>query len=350
MYTPLYITKMMDLYHQPYENKWTRTIKQTLEDNDDVLKFIWHDTDFMNLSYDGKYKYINDILLSNRSQMYKAMTGDSEIPKDPKEDRSMAAELFSSYLIPNKWAANKQVYKFDSELELSLADSEEIKLPVRILDRLPYQTFYLEFADDGIFKKNFHGAFVNIVKEETGYLLYAERIKDSGQVMFGNVALVPNDDEDGIFLFDKNDFSCDESNRNVDWREFVFYMLNALLYLCADNAEVQESPVTKNTYHPGKQVKNKFSEVRQWECGYRYGSTIRKWKKQGSTSASRDDQISSLTVRVRRSLPAHTRRAHWHHYWVGPKTGDRKLILHWIPPVYVSGTDTQVAVVHKVMG
>lgn len=216
MYTPLYFAKIMDLNSQSYNNKWTRVIKQTLLNIDDVLLFIWYDTDFMNPSYEGKFKYINDILLSGRSQMYKMMTGNDEIPEDPEEDRALAAELFSSYLMPNKWAANKQVYKFDSELELALADSEEIKLPVRILDRLPYQTFYLEFAEDDIFRKNFHGAFINIVRKENGYLLYTERVKEDGRVMFGKAALVPNDNEDGIFIFDKNDFSCDESDRNVD--------------------------------------------------------------------------------------------------------------------------------------
>lgn len=349
MYTPLYFAKIMDLNSQPYNNKWTRAIKQTLLNIDDVLLFIWYDTDFMNPSYEGKFKYINDILLSGRSQMYKIMTGNGEIPKDQEEDRALAAELFASYLMPNKWAANKQVYKFDSELELALADSEEIKLPVRILDRLPYQTFYLEFAEGGIFRKNFHGAFVNIVREGNGYLLYAERIKEDGRVMFGKAALVSNDDEDGIFIFDKNDFSCDESDRNVDWPEFCFYMLNALLYLCADNAEIQESSVTKNTYHPSDRIKNKFSEIRQWECGYRYGSEIRLKKKQGKSSENYKEQTSELTVRAKRSILAHTRKAHWHHYWIGPRTGDRKLILHWIPPVYVSGIECQAAVVHRVI-
>ena len=349
MYTPLYFAKIMDLNSHPYNNKWTRAIKQTLLNIDDVLLFIWYDTDFMNPSYNGKFKYINDILLSGRSQMYKMMTGNGEIPEDPEEDRALAAELFSSYLMPNKWAANKQVYKFDSELELALADSEEIKLPVRILDRLAYQTFYLEFCEDGIFRKNFHGAFINIIRKENGYLLYTERVKEDGRVMFGKAALVPNDNEDGIFIFDKNDFSCDESDRNVDWTEFCFYMLNALLYLCADNAEIQESSVTKNTYHPSGRIKNKFSEIRQWECGYRYGSEIRSQKKQKKSSDNCKGQTSELNIRVKRSLSAHTRRAHWHHYWTGPMNGERKLILHWIPPVYVSGTECQVAVIHKVI-
>ena len=179
--------------------------------------------------------------------------------------------------------------------------------------------------------------------------MYTERVKEDGRVMFGRAALVPNDNEDGIFIFDKNDFSCDESDRNVDWTEFCFYMLNALLYLCADNAEIQESSVTKNTYHPSGRIKNKFSEIRQWECGYRYGSEIRSQKKQKKSSDNCKGQTSELNIRVKRSLSAHTRRAHWHHYWTGPMNGERKLILHWIPPVYVSGTECQVAVIHKVI-
>ena len=40
MYTPLYFAKIMDLNSQSYNNKWTRAIKQTLLNIDDVLLFI----------------------------------------------------------------------------------------------------------------------------------------------------------------------------------------------------------------------------------------------------------------------------------------------------------------------
>lgn len=340
---------MMNLDDFPYNNKWTEAIKRALAENDDILQFVWYDTDFLNQDYTGRYKYVNDILLKNRSQMYKAMTGSADIPKDPDEDRSLAAELFSSYLVPNKWAANKQVYKFDADLELSLADSEKIHLPVRILDRLPYYTFYLEFASDGIFCNNFHGAFVHIVRKDTGYLVYIERIKEDGRVMFGTLPLVAENNEDATFLFSREHFPCDiSSERNVDWREFGFFLINALLYLCADNAEVQESAITKATYKPRKEIRNKFSEIRQWECGYRYGAEIRRKKIIREKKDDLDKPVKKTDLRIRRSLPAHTRRAHWHHYWTGPRSGERKLILHWIAPVFVSGTESGVAVVHKV--
>lgn len=350
MYTPLKLCQLMDVHQYSYDNQWTRVIKHTLQNNDNVMSFVWHDTDFLNPKYKGEYQYINDILLQHRSFMYKAMTGDPTIPEDPKEDRAMAAEVFSTYLMPNKWAQNKQVYKFDPELELSLADAEDVRIPVRVLDRLPYQTFYIEFAEDGIFRSNFHGAFINVVPERNGYLVYIERVREDLKVMFGTLCLVPNDEDDGTFLFTKENITPGNAiDRNKDWQEFGFFMLNALLYLCADNAEIRESSVTKSTYKPGKTIKNKFSEVRQWDCGYRYGTEIRSRKISVSQNKEENKQREAGNTTVLRKAPAaHTRRAHWHHYWTGPMNGERTLILHWIAPTYVSGQKSDSAVIHKV--
>lgn len=347
MYTPLYFSQIMDVNRLPFKNRWTETIKKTLEDPDGVLSFLWYDEHLLNPAYHGPHKCVNDVLLSNRSQMYKAMTGKEAIPQDKKQDKALAAEAFSSFILVNKWAQNKQVYKFDPELELTLADCEEVKLPVRILDRLPYNTFYIEFADNGIFRSNFHGAFVHIVKENLGYLVYIERVTEDGKAMFGNVPLVP-DKADGIFYFSRNEIAASsEAGRNIDWQEFGFFLLNALLYLCADNREVKESEVTKSTYRPGKTVKNKFSEVRQWECGYRYGSSVRTRKEKPEAGKIEHTERSTQGTK-RKVMAAHTRRAHWHHYWTGPRDGKRVLILHWIAPTFVSGQAENAAVVHRV--
>ena len=70
------------------------------------------------------------------------LTGNATIPKSKNRDRNLAADIFSTHYIVTTWAKNKQVYKFDAELELSLTSTQEVELPVRILDRLPYRTFY----------------------------------------------------------------------------------------------------------------------------------------------------------------------------------------------------------------
>lgn len=344
-YTPLMFAQLMDVSTCP-ENTLTNILRRVISEGDDAMQFLWFNTDFMNPSYDGHYRYINDFLAKYRSKLYGSFTGSTVIPDDEEQDRALAAEAFSTTYIVNIWAKSKQVYKFDAELELSLADSDRIELPVRILDRLPHRTFYIDFADDGIFKSNFHGAFIHIAPEKTGYLVYIMRVKDDGRSMSGKIALVSQNDENATFIFDKNDIPQDDVDRNKDWRLFGFFSINALLYLCADNNEIHESALTKQTYRPSTHIKNKFSEIRQWECGYRYGTELRKNK---TKSNDNDASASTNLPTSRKQVIEHIRRAHWHHYWVGKRNStERKLILHWIPPTLVHGQTCDVAVIHRV--
>ena len=54
-----------------------------------------------------------------------------------------------------------------------------------------------------------------------------------------------------------------------------------------------------------------------------------------------------------RSMVPHVRKAHWQHYWVGPRKGrddgrfGDKLILKWLPPIFVNGLGEPVEVVHE---
>ncbi len=33
----------------------------------------------------------------------------------------------------------------------------------------------------------------------------------------------------------------------------------------------------------------------------------------------------------------HPPRAHWHHFWTGPRDGERRLVLRWLHPILVAG-------------
>ncbi|WP_295617345.1 hypothetical protein [uncultured Intestinimonas sp.] len=46
----------------------------------------------------------------------------------------------------------------------------------------------------------------------------------------------------------------------------------------------------------------------------------------------------SLPGTVKRS---HTRRGHWHHYWTGPRDGERALILKWTAPTVIHPEDRE---------
>lgn len=351
IYTPLRYAQLMDASTLP-DIGFTGIIRRLISESDDVMKFLWYDTNFMNPDYTGPYRYINEYLFKYRSELYKILTGNATIPKSKDRDRNLAADIFSTHYIVTAWARSKQVYKFDAELELSLTSTEEVELPVRILDRLPYHTFYVDFADEGIFKSNYHGAFLHIVPEQAGYLVFVMIVKDDGHSRSSKMALVPGDDPDGTFFFSKENFAdTDCINCDLDWTTFVLFIVNALLYLCANNSEVEESILTKQTYRPSKTIKNRFSEVRQWECGYRYGAAVRKSKANGKGSLQNNNETvpqDARKIHSRRTVIEHVRRAHWHHYWTGKRDEERKLILHWIPPTIVRGQKCDAAVIHKV--
>lgn len=74
-----------------------------------------------------------------------------------------------------------------------------------------------------------------------------------------------------------------------------------------------------------------------WEVGWKQGELFRR----AFRSESQGGEHSSPRP--------HVRRAHWHHFWEGPKGGDRRLIVHWIPPTIV-GAGNLIPTVHEVDG
>jgi len=61
----------------------------------------------------------------------------------------------------------------------------------------------------------------------------------------------------------------------------------------------------------------------------RYMSTRMPIHKTEKTMASRDEKRWL-------SKNAKIRRGHFHHYWTGPRDGDRKLIMKWLPPTWIN--------------
>ena len=116
----------------------------------------------------------------------------------------------------------------------------------------------------------------------------------------------------------------------------VQLIANGVAYLCSTNADIIPS------YTPQKNLKRNNAKRRStatWhEVGYRIGSELREYKH----SVSRTGGGGGWTVRP------HMRRAHWHHYWVGPRDGERKLVLKWLAPTMVGVGKIGAATVHHV--
>jgi hypothetical protein len=85
--------------------------------------------------------------------------------------------------------------------------------------------------------------------------------------------------ENGIYYFDYDlhkDFMYTSDSFKTQWfigglSNYRLFLLQFLMYLSSKEPDIVESPDTINTYKPSSSLKNKYSEVRKWDVGCRYG-------------------------------------------------------------------------------
>lgn len=352
-YTPLEFVKEASIDDLPYGNAQKKAFLALKDKEMEAIQFLNKKDELLNPDYKGPFEELNNWLLKSRFNLYKKMYFEEVMFQSGSENsRIAAADCVIPFLIARLWEKSKQVYKFDEVLEDSLSDINEIRVPVIILDRIPYKTLYIEFNEKGKFRKKYHGAFINIFPIENGYGINILRLRDdlSGTTQFFNFVSENNTKEDAEFVIDKNTkYDAGKYETSEEHQSFVMFLLNSLLYLCAQNAEIRESSITKQTYKPSKVIKNKFSEVHINECGYAFGETIKsemaKVDHSTAISGSPSDMRKPEAEKIRKPMRAHLRKAHWHHYRTGK--GRKDLILHWIAPTLV-GSGEKLAVIHKV--
>lgn len=315
------------------------------------------------------------------------------------------------------WRKNKQCFKFAAELQDSLMNQNDsmMEVPIDIFERLPYSCFYIDVNTDEevvveqdplgmtwfvrgfyvyIFKKNeeiiLQTAFImeNIqegleIKTERrknrllrGYTFSVqlgesvanvlERTKNMSEALLKDKpdASKMNKEEFENFMNNDNGLSLlltslsKETNRAV----FNFFpgLIQMLLYLCAENAEIVENEQQKIIYRqpgPTAFIKDRLREVRQWDVGVKTSEILyREWKKKTNKSFE-DQEIETDKARTEvhkgTHVATHMRKAHWHHFWTGshsePTT--RKLILRWVNPVMVNANlSNELPVTHTMIG
>lgn len=113
--------------------------------------------------------------------------------------------------------------------------------------------------------------------------------------------------------------------------------LQLVLYLVAENSEVTEDPAGRGfaSIDGGKKVvsiTDPEREIKSYSVGRRIGGVIRRARLEDS------GQDGGEAVRKR----PHSRRGHWHHYWTGPRDGERTLILKWTAPTFIHVNDGEL--------
>ena len=111
------------------------------------------------------------------------------------------------------------------------------------------------------------------------------------------------------------------------------------LYLCSQSAEYRHAagklekptlPRPVKTRHGMKLFPPDQPNV--WEVSYRMGAALQ---------AAQQRADAETSPEYHRGKRPHIRRAHWHLYWTGPRSGPQVPVLKWLPPIPVGVEDLE---------
>lgn len=97
--------------------------------------------------------------------------------------------------------------------------------------------------------------------------------------------------------------------------------VNLMLYVSATEPDLEEVPVPTVS---GRRVLSPRSPAVH-RLGFRVGAVLRAARAASSDSTGTGGGVTP-----------HLRRAHWHRYWTGPRTGERRLVLRWVSQTFVN--------------
>lgn len=234
------------------------------------------------------------------------------------------------------WRLGRGIYRFDPALYAALGETRLPQdLPVAPLYRLPEWCLYLDLPGE----PDVAGTYVHLEFDANTRRPELRLLLDSGRGWDGLLPCPLFLDEPTLAGVRRGPLPVGVAETAA---ELVDRVLSALLYLVSERAEiVAPGDAPARPSYPPTPYGRGPRQPRTWEVGYRIGATLRR----GSTTSGERGGTGE------RAAPRpHLRRAHWHHYWTGPRADEqRTLVVHWLPPTLVAADDPDalVADVHQ---
>jgi len=225
-----------------------------------------------------------------------------------------------------EWRKSKQVYTFSNKLYDFISESDGFSIDKTIFDYLPYDTFYIDIAKDELV----NGIFVKHLKTQVANMLVFIMLFEKEEFCALTVNL--NETTNIQDYFKKVRYI---SIKEEDAKRILCLAVQACMYLCAKNCDVVENEFQKTIYRPTSSYKNRFSEIRKWDVGFR----IAREKEYKNAFSHKENNQNSVRNRPRQ----HWRKAHWHTYWVGK--GHQTKELKFIAPILVNDIDDELPMV-----
>jgi hypothetical protein len=289
------------------------------------------------------------------SATYAILTDGVPEAEAPQTLQKFGIDSLSKLTAALLWTQTKAVYRFDPYFTAEIAASKPVgDLPIEVLCRLPFHCVFIETPTLPP-NEAFRGFFAWMEYDVNNKMpeLRLTFLRPDNTVYTGCI-LLPGGDLDtsqaalvqsGKNRFEKhkeqleaNEFLQEMNEGRILPPETTTAALNLVLYLCASETDVVCASRPRPTIKKGDIPLRHAT----WDVGVRIGSALRRHQATTSTPAAEPSTRNSLSPRP------HVRRAHWHHYWTGPREGERQLQLRWIHPVLVDKIIGDIpTVIHK---
>lgn len=265
------------------------------------------------------------------------------------------------------WRHTKGVYSFDEGIYDALWETPIETIPVEILLRIPEWCLYLETPRRSFLGKPMAGVFVHLehdvntghadlrflfdVDDQAGPVLVPGIIHLNQPTLGQAIEAAARSTREKGRRHGVSEALLEESLKTYrSFREIAGSVISLLLYVCSQNAEIRSAREPNRQPHFPEPVRTKRGErlfeaerLGVWECGWRTGAAVRE--------ALKAERWKSGEGGERNAPKPHIRRAHWHHFRVGPRH-DSRLALRWMAPIAVNATspDDLIPTGHAVTG
>lgn len=270
-----------------------------------------------------------------------------DLNKLPIDIRMAMISLAQAIFAIAPWRLSKEVYVIDEDLKDLLFEQDgELDVPDEVLLQLPYPCFYVELPNTYYRADKIHGFFVTLEYDVNNgdKELKPVFLTDDGNIFSYSIHIGAKTIEESVDMLDKQALENTNGDKELkrlalramqdsaETKIFLKQILQVILYILAQNAEITPSSEQSFITKRGKTVKDKYSEIRKWDVGIRVGAAIRQQK------AKEQSRKKEYKESEHQSPRPHMRRGHWHHFWTGPKAQpeERKLILKWLSPMAIA--------------
>lgn len=249
------------------------------------------------------------------------------------------------------WRYSQGIYRYDDSMAAALGKTAlSGELPVEVLLRLPEWCVYVETPGRHWLDSELLGFWahlewdVNTQRRELRFLLNVADGRLIPQILHIGPWTI-TEAIDRWFSEARNQYDRSRTrgaaipDRETSTAliqqlgESINPLLSMLLYLCSDEPDIgnRDYPQEKPGRPKPKRTKKGWRlfpppKPKIWQVGDFVGETLRQ---------------AEQSIATGRSVRAHLRKAHWHGFWHGPKSAERRFRYKWLPPIVVGGSSDE---------